>query len=175
MNSRRLIAGPKAYGKALSSSALNVGAPQDTCGRRSPEKQDEFASAHRVRRLLSNDRVGNTAKFTTHLARLCELDHIGLKGGGAAKSGSKGPFRIINGRVVSADSPSIVPEPPTAHGARLTFSSAVTRKRFAHFSMAFLPTVINDHRVSDLGSRCIMSIASNKSTQWSFGIAAAIN
>jgi hypothetical protein len=46
-----------------------------------PEKQDEFAPAHRIRRPLSTDRVGDTAEFTTHLTRLCELDHIGLNVG----------------------------------------------------------------------------------------------
>jgi len=40
---------------------------------------------------LSNDRVGATAEFTTHLTRLCELDHIG-------SSDSKGPFRVESKR-----------------------------------------------------------------------------
>ena len=46
---------------------------------------------------MSNDRVGDAAEFTTHLTRLCELDHIGYDRWGAVTSGSKGPFRVING------------------------------------------------------------------------------
>jgi hypothetical protein len=99
MNSRRLIAAPKALGKALSVSTLNVGAPEDTCGRHSPERQDKFAPARRIHCSLSNDRVSDTVEFTTHLTTLCELDHVGLEVG-VRYIWLKGPFRVQT--VVSA-------------------------------------------------------------------------
>src|SRR6516164_3591062 len=64
---------------------------------------------------MSNDRVGDAAEFTTHLTRLCELDHIGYDRWGAVTSGSKGPLRVING--------------PLWMGGRSAVPPAITRAR----------------------------------------------